>query len=61
MKNCTKIALHNLCNTLYKLTAQSLMYKSIYVYMLTNYIIAMQYTRGYCYAIIHQRDKIMHM
>ena len=37
------------------------MYKSIYVYMLTNYITAMQYTRGYCYAIIHQSDKIMHM
>ena len=37
------------------------MYKSIYVYMLTNYITAMQYNRGYCYAIIHQSDKIMHM
>ena len=31
----------------YKLTAQSLMYKFIYVYMLTNYIIAIQYIRGY--------------
>ena len=29
--------------------------------MLTNYIIAIQYTRSYYYAITHQSDKIMHM
>ena len=29
--------------------------------MLTNDIIAIQYTRGYCYPIIHQGHKIMHM
>ena len=54
-KNFTRIAVQ------YKYTAQSLMYKSLYVYILTNYINAIQYTRSYCYAIIHQSDKIMHM
>ena len=39
-----------------KLTAQSLMSKSIYVYMLSNYIIAIQYIRGYCYAITDHRE-----
>ena len=38
------------------------MCKFIYVYiMLSISIIVIQYTRGYCYEIIHHRDKIMHM
>ena len=65
-ENCTRIALYNLCNTniqhnLWCVNPYNVyiiyIYVYIYIYMLTNYIIAIQYIRAYCYAIINQRDK----